>query len=172
MTDDLNPYRSSGDPSNPADDGSQGPYYHVRLSWADRRALLKSIFPTRFCIIIGAVWWFKGLAEHVALWSAALSGESYSDPIGTVWVGLAGAWVLVGVFMLYLCRLEWLFTNHLQAAAGGRTASHREWTELQCRLARLAAIGWVLMVAVDVGFYAIRRWDPAASMPTAVWSQR
>jgi hypothetical protein len=162
MPDDLNPYQSSGFLTPSTGREAPGPYYQVRLSWADRRDLLKSIFPTRFCIIVAAVWWMKGLAEHISLWSAALTRESYGDAIGTLWVGLAIVWVLVGVFMLSLCRLEWIYANHLQAAAGGRVATHREWTELQCHLARLSAIAWVLMVAVEVGFYAIRRWDEAA----------
>lgn len=165
MPAELNPYQPSGGSLESADGGSPGPHFGVRLSWEDRRALLKSIFPTRFCIIVGAVWWLKSLAEHVSLWSVAVTRDSYSDAIGTLWVGLAAVWVVVGIFMLYLCRLEWLYTNHLQAAVGGRTATHREWTELQYRLARLSVIGWVLMVAVEVGFYAVRRWDAAAMWP-------
>jgi hypothetical protein len=113
--------------------------------------------------MLGALWWLKGLAEHVSDWSAAVLRDDYSDPLGVLWVALAAMWAVLGVFMLYLCRLDWLYTSHIQAAAGGRITSHREWTELQWRLARLSAAAWVVLVVVDLGFYALNRWEGSGS---------
>ena len=157
MSSPVNPYEPSAHASEPLParqhpDHSPGPHYHARLDWGDRRMLLKSLGPLRLAVVLGGLSWLKGLFDHVTAWADALwRREHQFNELGVVIAALAAFWVFQGILNLYLCRLGWIYADKLQALAGGRTASPREWTRLHYRTCWLLAAVWILMVAQEAG---------------------
>ena len=166
MTTPINPYEPSAHVSEPVGLSSQseptsGPRYTSRLDWRDRQALLKSLGPIRLTVVIGGLYWLKNVVYYAG---AAANLVTRSEPIdgpGIAFAMLATSWLFQGVLSLYSYRLYWNYADSLQAAAGGRTASHHDWTQLHYRTWWLSALCWILAAATDAGNWLVQRWAMA-----------
>jgi hypothetical protein len=167
----INPYEPSRaaalpPPGQPAAAASEF-QFHSRLDWSDRRALLRSVGPNRVAAVCSGVLWIKALFDYGQGWANSLTGSEpiFTDAIGILAIPLLGVlWVLQGLLGLYLCWLGWKYAERLQAAAGGRTRSWRDWSQLHLRTARLSAAALMLGLMVEAGNWLIDRWDAAAAL--------
>ena len=167
----INPYepsRSAGVPAADEPAASDTEFqFNSRLDWSDRRALLRSIGPTRVAVVCNAILWLKALFDYGQAWTTSLaSGEPIiADAINLIAIPLLGLlWAFQGLLIIYLCWLDWKYAERLQAAAGGRKRSWNEWSVLHYRTARLAAIACVLALLIEAGDWMITRWDAAAAL--------
>ncbi len=167
----INPYEPSrsGDrtdlPQNMASE-DHGHHFQSRLDWADRQALLRSVGPRRLAVVLGGLLWLKMGYEHIAAWSAALTGEArqFTDAIDLAIGVLAILWFVQGALNVYLCWLDWHYCDQLQAAAGGRSNSWNAWSRLHLRTARLLMAICILAFVVEAGGWLVGRWETAGGL--------
>lgn len=153
----INPYAASRvpdaalEPAEPFAPPTER-HYQARLTWANRRALLRSVAPVRVAVVVIVLWWIKNLYEYSGAWIQFFR----SQPIVVLYpadlVGLAawGMFATIGVLSLYLCWLDWRYADSIQRVAGGQTTDMSAWTELHFRTARLACFTAVMQLAMDL----------------------
>jgi hypothetical protein len=162
----INPYEASQTPDRlslrPADlrGASEDRDYSARLTWADRRDLLRSVGPTRVIAMAALVLLVKQMYSLVTLWGLALvtDPDLFATGYQVLAAGLAVAWLVQGVLSIYGVWLEWQYARQVADAAGGRVATFRSWTSLHYRTARLWMVVGVLHVAVELGGWLLSQW--------------
>jgi hypothetical protein len=158
----VNPYAASqaADARRPAASSGRHDFersYVARLTWADRRHWLRSIGPMRLITVIIAVQWAKNCYETATLWLPYVAREGVTNQYDAILFALAGAAVVHGLFVLYLCWLDWKCIDAIAEVTGGRTNSFSYWSELNYRLVWLGAVSAVLGLAIDLGNSVVSR---------------
>jgi hypothetical protein len=142
--------------------------YHVQMSWADRRLLLRSAGYYRMAAVAGAVVGciaFYGLIQTVSelYRTGELGGFLTLSP------GVRSLLSVVRGFLgLVLFWQYWKFAGATAATAGGTTGSMHEWSQLQWNMARLLA-ATLLLGVVGLGWdwivlEILDAWAPPVEM--------
>lgn len=168
MTLPINPYEASqtAEPQATAVEARRRDDFDfsARLTWADRRDLLRSVGPTRVMAILSLVLWVKQLYSHASVWGAMLVFEKYvlGPEYRILSLGLALAWFAMGLVSIYGVWLEWQYARSLADAVGGRTSSLRPWTSLHFRTARLWMVIAIFNLSIEFAYWVLDRWfgDP------------
>ncbi len=169
MSTPVNPYEPSAHVSEPVrpspiTDEAPGPHYASRLDWSDRQALLKSLGPIRLTVVIGGLYWLKNVVLYGSYLTNVVTRRETFNGASMVFAALAASWMFQGVLHLYAYRLDWMYAESLQAVAGGRTASHRDWTRLHYRTWWLSALCWILAIGTEVATWLVQRWAMAETL--------
>lgn len=139
----VNPYEPSAEAGGVSPDtpgAATERHYQERFTWADRRMLLRSVFPARFIAVGFGLWAASAVYRGAVTTYSFFSLGLVSDPAGVV-LALAGLCVLaVCLLSVYAAWLTWTYADRLQAIAGGATSSMLDWSALHFRLVRLLAI--------------------------------
>ena len=162
----VNPYESSGEALGTSPDIGGGAsverHYQVRLTWADRQMLLRSVLPARI-IAVGTVFAF-----FIELWIYSQSWIDVYDPgaglewfpghifdliYNLLWIG---AWIL----SLYVAWVTWLYADRLVQAFGGSSTTLSEWAALHQRLYWYTAMSVVLSLGTTVLYHLLEYFMP------------
>lgn len=160
----INPYAPSRVP-----DGELKPaelalpterHYQARLTWADRRALLRSIGPVRLGVVASWLIWLHIVYVYVTEWAAFLWTVGLSDLETAVRFASAAFLVGQGFLVFYACHVEWKYAEALRLVAGGTTADMRSWSSLHWRTSWLWAVIATITLAATVSYWLIEKIFP------------
>jgi hypothetical protein len=158
----VNPYAAShvGDPQQenvPSGRSETARDYHLRLSWSDRRWLLRSVAPGRLSTILIAVFWVKSSYDILVAWGGFLARDRLSSAAEVGWLILAAGNIAQGGLSLYVCWLSWREIDFLRGWAGGTADSLGAWSRLTYRITWLGALSAILGVVGQAQLWFMSR---------------
>jgi hypothetical protein len=125
-------------------------HYQVRLTWEDRRLLLRTIAATRIAIVLDALLWLKSSLGYLAYFGRVfVSGdfgrfETSSDAI------LDLMWFATHPLALWIAWLSWRNVDLFREVVGGTAIDFSEWSQSMYRLAWFGLWSVVLYFAADI----------------------
>jgi hypothetical protein len=151
----TNPYAAAlpGNGPGAIPDGSNesAKHYQARLTWSDRRFLLRSIVAIRIAIVLDTLVWLMNLAQWVPYLRNVILGNGAVDSMRPDDAVLSLIWFALHPLALWMCWLCWRNANMLREVAGGATATMSDWCQMIHRLAWLGVLSAALYFATYIG---------------------
>ena len=135
---------------------SEHRHYHVRLTWADRATLLRSVGATRLRAVCWGLILLSGLYGIRNLWSLEPPSEMDRHWTDSAMQGLTVLMAAQFALMGSICFLLWRYADRVQELAGGSTASMRAWSQLHYRIEWLYALAMAFTVATTLAGWFVQ----------------
>lgn len=145
----VNPYAASqiadGNTEPALDErGEQPRHFRGRMDWADRRAFLRSVGPTRVAAVFGGLLYLNTVYTITKLWTRSPTFDQQLDWYDAFFFTLTIIAVGNSLLSVYVCWLNWGYAEMVRRVAGGATANMTNWSRLHYRIEWLSATAYLI----------------------------